>query len=106
MVIHGAVVAAVQSQPAPAVTAAWPVPPLDVEACDVGAIEYVHPPPALPAAPWVMVTVCPATLRVPVRGEAAGLAAAEYVTGPLPVPEAPVVIEIQSAPGTELHAQP
>jgi len=54
--------AAVHAQPACAVTAVDPVPPLTTTDWLVGEIEYAHAAPA-----WVTVNVCPATVRVPVR---------------------------------------
>jgi hypothetical protein len=77
MVIHGALAVAVHAQPAPAVTATWPTPPLAVEGWAEGAIEYVQPPPALPLAPCVTVTVWPATVIAPVLDPAPGFGAAE-----------------------------
>ena len=41
---------------------------------------------------WLMVTVCPATVRVPVRAAVLAFAVAEKLTEPLPNPVAPFVI--------------
>ena len=46
---------------------------------------------------WVTVTVCPATVSVPVRDVVAVFAATVYVTLPLPVPLPPAVTVIQLA---------
>ena len=44
---------------------------------------------------WVMVTVCPATLKVPVLGAPVPLPSTEKVTVPLPFPVVAEVITIQ-----------
>jgi hypothetical protein len=64
MVIQDALLAAVQLQPAPAVTAALAVPPLDERACEVG--DTVNEQVVVGAAS-VIVTVCPATVMFPPR---------------------------------------
>ncbi len=46
-------------------------------------------------ADWVMVTICPATLKVPVRGAPVPLPSTEKVTVPLPFPLSAEVIMIQ-----------
>ena len=53
-----------------------------------------------------MVTVCPATVKVPVLLDAVTSAETEYVTVPLPLPELPAVMEIHPALLTAVHAQP
>src|SRR5205809_320158 len=53
--------AAVQLQPAGAVTATVPVPAPADTVCDPGVSEYEQP------LPWLMVTVRPATVTVPER---------------------------------------
>jgi hypothetical protein len=59
------------------------------------------------AAGCVIVTVCVATVNVPVRGEVVGLPATKYPTVPLPVPELPLVTAIHGALLlTALHAHP
>jgi hypothetical protein len=50
------------------------------------------------------VTVCPATVTVPVRGAPVLFAAAVTLTAPLPVPAAPAVIVSQFAFDAALHA--
>ena len=63
IVIHVALLAAVQLQPAPAVTVTVPVAATDVVKFDeVGEIVNVQGAPA-----WVTVKVCPPIVIVPVR---------------------------------------
>ena len=59
--IHVALLVAVQPQPVPAVTATLAAPPADVALGFVGDTLKLH------AAACVTVTVCPATVIVPVR---------------------------------------
>jgi hypothetical protein len=101
MVIQPALLTAVQSQPAPAVTVALPLPALAVTLWDVGFTAYVHGMPSC-----VTVSVLPAIVRVPVRGDVDALAAIAYVVVPLPVPLAPAVIVSHPALLTAVHAQP
>ena len=61
IVIHAALLAAVQAQPAPAVTPTLPLPPEAETEVLAGDIEYVHP------SAWFTVNVCPAIVAVPVR---------------------------------------
>jgi hypothetical protein len=61
IVIHVALLVAVQPHPVPAVTATLAAPPADV------ALGFVGDTPNAHAAAWVTVTVCPATVIVPVR---------------------------------------
>ena len=51
------------------------------------------------------VTVCPATVNVPVRGAPVVLAATLKVTEPMPDPVAPVVTVIQGAAGVAVQEQ-
>ena len=55
---------------------------------------------------WVTVTVCPATVSVPVRWVVAVLAATVKLTPPLPDPLAPAVMVIQLALVAAVHEQP
>jgi hypothetical protein len=66
-------------------------------------MEKVH---AEESPSWVTVTVTPATVSVPVRGDVLELAATEYATVPLPVPVLPEVIVIQAAFELAVHGQP
>ena len=82
LVIQLAPLAAVQAHPGVAgvVTGmAVPGPPAAATDWVVGLIEYEHP-----AACWLTVKVCPATVSVPVRGVPAGLAAIGEVHGAVP----------------------
>src|SRR5258708_40217672 len=63
------------------------------------------PDPAGRAA-WVTVTVCPATVTVPVRAVVSGLAAKAKATVPLPLPEAPLVTVIQPVLLNAVQLQP
>jgi len=62
IVIHVALLAAVHPQPVPAVTPTLAAPPAAV------ALGFVGDTPKAHAAACVTVTVCPATVIVPVRG--------------------------------------
>ena len=63
IVIHPALLTAVQLQPVPAVTVTVPVAAVDVVRFDdVGLIVNVHGAPA-----WVTLKVCPAIVIEPVR---------------------------------------
>jgi hypothetical protein len=92
IVSHSTFDTADQVQPAPAVTSTVPLPPRTGWFWLVGEIENVHGT----AAAWLRVTVCPATVTVPLRA-APLLAATVSATGPLPVPDAPDVTAIQAA---------
>src|SRR5688572_2840635 len=84
---HGAFAAAVHAQSvAPAVTTTFPEPPVGPTVPDVGVAARLHATPAC-----VTVTVCPATVSVPIRCALLAFAGAAYVTAPLPAPEAPAV---------------
>ena len=77
--IHGALLLALQAQPAGAATETAPVPPAGATDCDSGDIAKVH------ASPCVTVTVCPATVSVPERGGPVDAATLnEIVPPPLP----------------------
>lgn len=58
------------------------------------------------APAWVTVTVWPATVSVPVRGELAVFAAMENATPPLPLPVAPDVIVSHAALLAAVQVQP
>jgi hypothetical protein len=51
-----------------------------------------------------MLTGCPATVNVPVRGEVVVFAATEYLVVPLPVPFAPEVMASQDVAVDDVHA--
>jgi hypothetical protein len=99
-VIHDALLVAVQAQPPGAVTATLEVPASASTDSVVGAAENVHARPA-----WVIVTVCPATVTVPVRALVSGLAATVSVTGPPPLPDAGLTV-IQGAALDAVQPQP
>jgi hypothetical protein len=83
---------AVQEQPLCAVTATVVVSPPRGEVLSVGLMEYKQ----LVVAPaCVIVTVCPATVSVPVRWVAPVLAVARKATAPVPVTGVPEVIDSQ-----------
>jgi hypothetical protein len=92
IVIHPALLAAVQLHPEGAVTLALPLPPAAGKFCDDGLIEYEQPP----TPDCVTVKVRPATVIVPVRA-APVFAATEKFTAPLPDPLAPEVMVIQES---------
>jgi hypothetical protein len=99
--IHGAFADAVHEQPAPAVTATEPPPPLASTDWLLGEIANVH---GGGAAACVTVSVWPAMVSVPLRA-APGFAVAVYVTEPLPDPVAPREIVIHGAFDEAVHAQ-
>ena len=82
IVNHDALLVAIHVQPAPAVTATVPDPPVALVDCELGLIEKAH------GAACVTVKVCPAIVRVSVRS-APVFAAIVKVTVPLPLPLAP-----------------
>jgi hypothetical protein len=100
-VIQGALLAAVQLQPAATVTLLLPLPPVAATDCVVGEIEGEHD-----AAAWVTVNVAPAIVKVPVRLEATVFAVTLKPTVPLPEPLAPLVTVIQDALLPALQEQP
>ena len=71
IVIQGALLVAVQAQPAAVVTPTLPVPPLPGTDALVGEMLNEQ------AAAWVTVKVLPATVIVPVRGVVPVLGATE-----------------------------
>jgi hypothetical protein len=91
---------AVQPHPAVVVTVAVSVAPLPGGVELFGETLYEQ----LPCC--VTVTVCPATVSVPVRGEVELLAVKLKATVPLPVPLAPEVIVNQVAFLVAVHVQP
>ena len=101
IVIHEALLCAVQLQPAVVCTVVDPVPPPVAAALVVGAIVNEHA-----AAACVTVKVCPPRVMTPCRVCVCGLAAAEKNTVPLPLPLAPAVIVSHEAPLDADHAQP
>ena len=99
-VIHVTVLIAVHAHPAALVTfSTGPLPPAASIEALVGLTVYEQ----LPA--WVMVTVWPPTVSVPVRA-APLFAATRKVTVPLPVPLSPDVTVSQDAPLVAVHAHP
>jgi hypothetical protein len=101
MVIQPALLAAVQPQPADAVTATVPLPALAVMFADAGEIVGTHGIPA-----WFTVNVEPAIVTVPVLPVVALLAATVKVADPGPELEAPVLTVIHEALLTAVHRQP
>lgn len=100
MVIHGALLEAVQLQPVAAVTVMVPEPAPYATLADVGEIVGAHTPAC------VTVKVFPAMVSVPLRLVVPVLAATLKVTVPPPVPAAPAVTVIHAALLTAVHAQP
>lgn len=94
MVIHVAWLVAAQTQPGCVVTATLPEDAVAGYDAEFGSMLYKQGD-AVPLC--VMVTVCPATVIVPVRPAEAALAATAYCAVPLPAPEAPAVIRIHGA---------
>ena len=101
--IHAALLVAVHAQPLEAETATGAlVPPLALIDQLMGEIVYEHWDDA---SDCVTVTVCPATVIVPVRSSS------EFVdtlnpTDPLSVPDEPDVTVIHGALLLEVHGQP
>jgi hypothetical protein len=83
---HGALLVAIQLQPLPEVTDEVAVPPAAGRDSLSGETVKVHAVPL-----WVTVTVCPATVSVPMRCDATVRALTLKVTVPLPDPFAPRV---------------
>jgi hypothetical protein len=101
-VIHVALLVAVHAHPGVAVIAMGvPAPPAALIVWDARSSEYEQP-----AACWVMVTVCPATVRTAVREIPSGLTATEKITVPLPLPFVPEVMVIQLGRPVTLQVQP
>jgi hypothetical protein len=99
-VIHDALLEAVQAQPAGAVTLTLDVPAPAATDSVVGDAENVQGTPAC-----VTVTVCPATVTVPVRELVLEFAAIVSVTDPFPLPDAGLTV-IHDAPLDAVQAQP
>jgi hypothetical protein len=97
--IHDALLVAFHVQPAPAVTATLPLPPAAGTLCVSGDVVNVQP------CPCTTVTVCPPTMRVPVR-DGPVVAATAKVTLPAPAPLAPAVIVIHGALLAAVQAHP
>src|SRR5688572_19682124 len=101
MVIHVWEATAVQAQPDGAVTpigVALPLPAPTVCAAEFSVIGH--------APAWVTVSVRPAIVTVPVRGDVLVFACALIVTLPLPDPPLAPLKEIQFALLVDVHAQP
>src|SRR3954466_10838941 len=92
---------AVQAQPVSVVTVTLAVPAPAPMVWVSGATPYVQAAPA-----WVIVTIWPAMVSVPVRGVIVGFAAAVTFTLPESLPLAPLVIVSQPTPLVAVHAQP
>ena len=101
MVSQAALLVAVQAQPLAAVTAVVDDPAAAASVRDVGETPKAHDAPV-----WVIVTVCPATVSVALRGAADVLVAALKVTVPLPEPLAPPLMVSQAALLVAVQAQP
>jgi hypothetical protein len=101
IVIHDAVVVAVQLHPAAALTVKLPVPALDEGLADDGEIvgEQLAPD-------WLTLNVLPPTDTVPTRDVVAVLAATVYENVPFPVPGEPAVTVIQASLFVAVHPQP
>ena len=100
IVIHGTLLVAVHPQLDPVVTATLPVVPVAGAFTEVGDTVKVQ----LFAA-WFTVTVCPATVIVPLREAPVVLAATVKLLEPRPVIDAPLVIVIHAALLVAVHAQ-
>jgi hypothetical protein len=100
MVIHAALLEAVQVQPVDAVTVTVPELAPDATLADIGEIVGAH------VVACVTVKVLPAIVSVPVRLVVPVLAATLKVTVPPPVPAAPAVTVIHTALLTAVHVQP
>jgi hypothetical protein len=94
--IHGWLLTAVHAHPLADVTAALPVPPDAGTLLESGATEKVQP------CDCTTVTVCPATVTVPVRG-GPFVGAIANVTLPDPWPAAPAVTVIHGTPLDAVH---
>jgi hypothetical protein len=101
IVIHGVLVVAVQPQPAAPVTFRDALVAAADKDTAVGATLSVHATPA-----WVTLTVCPAIVKVPVRGAVPVWAATLKVTVPPPLPLAPPVTVIHGSALLAVHPQP
>ncbi len=103
IVSQASLLVAVQLQPAAVVTLLLPEPAPAPGVSDVGETEKVQGGGA-PA--WVTVTVWPAMVSVPVRGDVDVFAAMENATAPFPLPPVPDVMVIQEALLVAVHVQP
>ena len=99
-VIHDVVVVAVHAQDVPEVTLSVRLVASASTAKLVGVRVAEQP-----VAPCVTVTVCPATVNVPVREAPVVLAATLNVTEPMPEPLAPAVTVIHDVVVVAVHAQ-
>lgn len=101
-VIHAALLAAVQAQPASVVTVTVPVVATDVLSnTDEGRMVYVHGAPGC-----VIVNVLPPIVSVPLRDVVLVFCVTLYVTLPFPVPLAPTPIVIHASLLVAVHPQP
>ena len=98
IVIHGAPLVAVHSQPAPAVTATVPEPPVWSTERDSGSMVTWQP------LPWMTVKICSPIRREPVR-VGPSHAPTRNATVPGPAPEVADVIEIHAASLCADHGQ-
>ena len=96
-----ALLVAVHPQPACAVTDSAVLPPPGVADTVTGFTVKLHAAPGC-----VKVTICPATVTVPMRSSAVGLAAAVTLTVPSPVALAPTVTLSHAVLVVATHAQP
>jgi hypothetical protein len=100
IVIHGVLVVALQAQPAAPPTVSDAFEDAEDKETAVGATLNVHA-----TAPCTTFTVCPAIVKVPVRGDEPVLAATSNVTVPPPLPVAPPEIDIHGAELAAVHGQ-
>jgi hypothetical protein len=98
IVIHGCVLDALQSHPAPPVTFTVRVPPAASTLCASGETSSVQP------GDWVTTRAWPAIVTVPVR-DGPVVRATVVVTAPVPVPVAAETV-IQSTLLDAVHGQP
>ena len=101
MVIHAALLVAVQAQPAAAVTVTEPVAPAAATLAEAGEIVGAHVAPA-----WMTVKVLPPMVSVPVRDWCQDSRRRYRLTEPLPLPVSPAVMVIHAALLVAVQAQP
>ncbi len=101
MVIHAALLVAVQLHPVDAVTLTVPEAPVAATLADPGEIVGEHVPAA-----WFTVNVTPPIETVPVRAAAMVFAATVYESVPLPVPVPPAVTVIHASLLIAVQPQP
>lgn len=101
IVSHAVLLVAAHPHPVVVVTETLAAPPLLPGVALVGDTVKLQE-----AAACVIVTVCPATVSVPVRDDVTVFVATEYPTAPLPVPLAPLVTVNQLALLVALQAHP